>query len=242
MQSAKIVYTFYLSTLLCLLIGCSEDSLKREVTSPSLSSVTEDFITSDVQITIRSNVRPERSFRLKAVEWDGVSDLLPDVAYEVPSAKKQLFDSKISEMTTSRVAKKKSTGSQLSAVQSGDKCYVMAFAGRGGFQCISEAQASCFGEKHHSHYWHWNGGEGYYYHTDPYGEWSYVESSINRTQNYWWCRSVLERDEHDYYVDTDVSPFLACIVQLPKVFPPPAPYDTSNYILYERILVEDDSN
>ncbi len=96
----------------------------------------------------------------------------------------------------------------------------------------------------HRHYWQWSGGgSGYYYQEDPYGEWSYVETSISRSENYWWCRGVLERWGRDYYVDSDPSPKLASRITLPKPYPDPTdPYDEIDYVMYEKVLAEEEAN
>lgn len=205
-------YYFYSRKIIVILIGCNKDSNNDYSilgNTPELSSVEKPFEPSIVQITIRTFGKPERVFQLTTVEWDGKGELMPDVAYEVGNDQIDSFRAKIAESIQAmreRGSEKKKQMSgrsqtELSAIKSGDKCVVMAFAGSGGISCISEAESECYGEKEHRHYWEWNGGAGYYYHNDPYGEWSYLQTNKNWSSSRWWARTELERYEYDYMVD-----------------------------------------
>jgi hypothetical protein len=239
------ILSLFLLFLAAIIIGCNDNPISNSV-GPQLSATNSEFEPSTIQVTLRSNVENSRTFQLKTVEWDGISELESGVAYEVGPDKLEAFKTKISESSPNffKETKVKETNSPVLAVttDTGDNCYAFVNATNYGVTIITEAQNTCYGDKVHRHYWQYSGGGGgYYSRTDLYGVWSLVETSKSGQYNYWWCRGVLERWGWDYYVDTDPYPMLACRVQLPKPYPLPpviidsVEYEVLDYVMYELV-------
>ncbi len=86
--------------------GCNDNSASNSI-SPSLSSTNGTFTPSTVQVIMRSNVKSSRTIQLRAVEWDGSSEFVSGVAYEVGPDKSDLFKAKIAESTPDLIKQSK---------------------------------------------------------------------------------------------------------------------------------------